>query len=110
MADSATLSADALRRPWIDLSDVLLCPQCGGLCLHHGRVEVFERPREDAPEGLHVTVHGMQLAVTTDLTGNPSARRNGLRIVLWCEWCQAHPALTLAQHKGSTYLQWESDE
>ena len=67
--------------PFAGCSDAVLhCPVCEGEWLHHGRVEVFERPREDAQDGLQVTVQGLQVQITTDLTGNPSARRDGLRL------------------------------
>jgi hypothetical protein len=27
--------------------DTLKCPHCGGLCLHHVRVDIHTRPKED---------------------------------------------------------------
>lgn len=84
----------------------LLCPSCGGDFLHHDRVEVYEPLHEDAETGHHVIVAGGQTTVTSDLTGNPSARRNGLTIRFWCEGCWALPLLRFAQHKGTTYVQF----
>ena len=82
----------------------LLCPACGWMYLHHSRVEVYDAEKEDALTGLHVTVDGERASVSTDLTGNPSARRHGLTILLECERCQATSELRLAQHKGHTFL------
>jgi hypothetical protein len=86
---------------------VLQCPGCRSQYLHHYRVDVFDRPREDAVSGLHVTVNAGTLAVTTDLADCPSARRDGVRIFFYCENCCAVPALSLAQHKGQSFLWWE---
>lgn len=82
----------------------LLCPSCGGECLHHDRIDVYEPLKEDADAGQHVTVEQHDTHVSADLTGNPSRRRNGVTIRFWCETCQARPVLRLAQHKGTTYV------
>jgi hypothetical protein len=85
--------------------DALVCPSCGEENLHHEKIEVFERV-EDAAEGCHVVVEGRTLHSDPDITGNPSRRRNGLKIRFWCEHCPATPTLELLQHKGSTYMWW----
>lgn len=82
----------------------LLCPGCNGVNLHHHKVEVFERDAEDASTGRRVTVEAYQVSVTGDMTGNPSARRDGMRVAFWCETCSALSELTIVQHKGTTYL------
>lgn len=94
----------------------LLCPRCGEGWLHHGKVEVYERHGEDSNEGLAVTINS-EVVVRTSMTGNPSLRRNGLRIYFSCEICEddgdgnlAPPmVMSLVQHKGTTYLEWESE-
>ena len=68
----------------------LQCPRCvGGGNLHHVRVEVFARP-EDAENVNETTVQG-KLAhveyVLNDTSGNPSSRRDGLRVHFYCEQC-----------------------
>jgi hypothetical protein len=83
---------------------ILLCPACGGNYLHHRRIEVFERT-EDAPTGLHLVVEAEKVVLDADLTANPSSRRHGLIIYFCCETCNAHPAITLAQHKGMTEVE-----
>jgi hypothetical protein len=37
---------------------------------------------------------------------NPSSRRGGIAIRFWCEGCPFISELTLAQHKGSTEVEW----
>jgi hypothetical protein len=81
----------------------LECPKCNGNYLHHAKVEVFDR-HEDQPEGLHVVIGDQDVHIDKVLTGNPSARRHGLKIYFSCENCNAVPVLTVAQHKGQTYI------
>jgi hypothetical protein len=38
------------------------------------------------------------------MENNPSRRREGLTIQLWCEGCSATPKLILYQHKRCTYI------
>ncbi|WP_157354272.1 hypothetical protein [Aromatoleum toluclasticum] len=85
---------------------LLECPSCGGNHLHHGRVEIFERV-EDQGTGIHVSVVDGTYAVDNDLTSNPSSRRHGLSIHFTCEHCDATPVLTLAQHKGNTWVDFK---
>ena len=82
---------------------LLECPACGGNHLHHEMVDVFER-EEDQEEGLHVVVANGKVVEDEDLTGNPSSRRHGLSIHFKCEHCPATPVLTIAQHKGNTWV------
>lgn len=93
-----------------DDATLLLCPRCGGDYLHHGQVEVFART-EDAAVGLHTTAGAGDTRVDRDLGGNPSARRHGVTIAFSCELCdeaaQGVLRLTIAQHKGQTFLAWE---
>lgn len=85
--------------------EALRCAACGGNCLHHMRVETFNRKGEDNPIGQHVTVHGYGEVAIDNLTqNNPSARRDGLSIFFWCEFCTAVSILSIAQHKGFTHL------
>ncbi len=85
---------------------VLNCPQCGGECLHHENVQVYRRSSEDDDEGLHVAMH-RHVQLTTSMAGNPSPRRDGMRVMFSCENCPARPSLVIYQHKGSTYVGWE---
>lgn len=100
-----------------DSDHTLICPNCKDIYLHHESVEVFDRV-EDASTGVHTTVEicetPMDLSSTlskpvvdTNLDGNPSLRRSGIKIRFWCECCNAISVLTIAQHKGITYHKWE---
>jgi len=114
-----------------DVAPLLSCPVCGGVYgLHHEVVEVFER-QEDAFAGLHVIVGPSEetgdllaeyaplpgaVSVDGDMMGNPSPRRNGLRIGFWCEQCNPDPdigtsyKLNIAQHKGTTHIYWSDEQ
>lgn len=85
--------------------NILSCPGCGEEYLHHRTIKVFERS-EDSKTGIHVVIKGENVAVDTDLAGNPSSRRNGLLIEFDCEHCLAKPVLSIEQHKGSTYVEF----
>jgi len=81
----------------------LKCPSCGFNYLHHHKIEVFER-EEDAEYGLHVVIHKSAATTDPNLSGNPSGRRHGLAIHFLCEGCQSNSILTIAQHKGNTWI------
>lgn len=89
---------------------VLSCPFCREQNLHQGTVKVFNRD-EDCVSGAVVIEPGKgPVAGLPD--ENPSPRRQGLIIEFTCEHCNyphnpAKPyALTIYQHKGTTYLSW----
>jgi len=90
----------------------LCCPKCGEAELHHDRVDVYTRQGaggvfgegEDGPsQCVSVSLHG-DVSITQNAAANPSARRHGLRISFWCEQCGTPTAMTIAQHKGATYV------
>lgn len=84
-------------------SKSICCPSCGEWKgLHHSDIEIFPRPAEDGKYG-SVVVHS-DGSVTEGNGSNPSGRRQGLRISLWCEHCGEQTALCLAQHKGTELL------
>ncbi|MBR9911512.1 MAG: hypothetical protein GYB33_14285 [Gammaproteobacteria bacterium] len=84
----------------------LKCPSCGGIYLHHDKVEVFERS-EDAETGVHAVVENNVVKTDNNLDGNPSRRRHGLKIHFWCEGCKAKPVISLSQHKGNTWVEFK---
>lgn len=103
---------------------VLLCPGCGETNLHHDCIDICERP-EDAETGLHVRVMGGDVAWNDDgersparrtflvddcMDSNPSGRRQGLSVWFWCESCRHRSQLTIAQHKGSTFIEFLTEE
>ena len=90
----------------------LLCPHCGGSNLHHNEVHSWVRDTEDADKGLHVgvSVGDQNVHVCRDMGYNPSSRRDGVRIIFWCETCDEFPELYLYQHKGTTFVHWGTRE
>lgn len=84
----------------------LICPSCGFNYLYHDKIEVFECG-EDATHGVHVTIADSKATIDTSLQGNPSSRRHGLKIYFRCENCDAKPVLSISQHKGNTYVDFE---
>jgi hypothetical protein len=89
-------------------NNAVCCAGCGfDGGTHHHFVEVFNRAGEDSDVGTHVQIEDDRVAVGSDVAttaGNPSSRRNGVRIWLWCECCEAHTVIEIAQHKGATLL------
>jgi hypothetical protein len=97
--------------------NALACPHCEnqtkqeGLTayMHHGTITVFNR-REDADDVkvTRVTSNGTTVAtVPSSGSGNPSMRRDGLKIEFWCELCGVSSELAISQHKGQTFLEWK---
>ena len=89
------------------MDQVLTCPNCGGDYLHHGTVTVFDR-QEDA-EAVVTKISGKHYHTEGPAPpdwGNPSSRRHGLAITFACETCTVSAELTIAQHKGSTQIEW----
>ena len=90
------------------LPELLRCPKCGGDCLHHDAVAVFQR-HEDEPMVRRTLVDQAGTKVDELLnsaSGNPSWRRDGLTISLWCEACDRNSTLAIAQHKGQMLVSW----
>lgn len=86
----------------------LQCPNCFSICLHHDEIQIFHRDKEDSNSGLKLTVtKKQQTTLASDMKGNPSQRRNGVRIKFSCENCHIKSALLIHQHKGTTFLTWE---
>ena len=86
-----------------DDTNVILCPSCDGLYLHHESVEIFNRS-EDSNDGIHVLVSEHEVKTDRNLKGNPSYRRNGLIVYFSCEECSATIKMKLYQHKGNTII------
>ena len=83
----------------------LICPNCGSENVHMYKVEVFIRDAEDCEEGTHTEIQGLILKQNPSMKGNPSGRRNGVKMTFTCEQCPQHFNLLIAQHKG-----WEMIE
>ena len=89
----------------------LNCPRCGNQWLHHGEVRVYSRPVEDGPVQETIIGHHGNVMVAPHYAGykNPSGRRDGIAIDLWCEHCCEGSTLTIAQHKGMTAIGWRTE-
>jgi len=109
----------------------LLCPLCLqkypdglGVWLHQTGVEAFFR-NEDSGKGTHGYIAHTESFISEGgdcgrTSRNPSARRDGLIIYFFCEWCSGYgepeqgdeekPFVTLelhiSQHKGVTLMGW----
>ena len=78
----------------------LYCERCGENNLHHRAVDIHRRQVEDAPSE-SVRAYGAD-AVDTE---NPSPRRDGIVIQLYCEMCdRVTTAMDIYQHKGVTHV------
>ena len=106
-------------------SSVLVCPICVGekhkpnMNLHQGTVEVYIRGKEDSLSGTHVLVEesnnenmgkGAIFADHDVEDGNPSVRRDGLKIAFRCEYHDDPLMLNIFQRKGITYFQWDNTD
>ena len=80
----------------------LQCAHCGFECTHFESIEVFNRFKEDSPEGFHIRIKGLDSQTDRSMIGNPSSRRDGVCVFLSCEGCDGFSLVTLVQHKGST--------
>ena len=99
--------------------DVLACPNCspneatGDDFLHHFAVTVYRRSEEDAPtEEINIEDAAPCYQREPDAwpppaMGNPSWRRDGIRIWLECELCNGVSCLCIWQHKGHTFIDME---
>ena len=98
----------------------ICCPACGFDYLHHYKVETYFRDTEDSNNGLMVTAKSASkryeevskpaegsVNARAPMINNPSDRRDGIRIWLWCEGCEVRSALILIQHKGQTFMLWD---
>lgn len=91
----------------------LKCPSCGETYLHQGTIEAYNRG-EDADTVRCVIVDGSSVfseQIPSEHSNNPSSRRQGCIIHFDCEHCQGIDfKLTIAQHKGTTLLEWIYDD
>lgn len=92
----------------------LHCPRCGSINLHQAGAVFYERGEDDT-QTLKITVSNFSSkteVIQSVGSGNPSMRRDGMVILFNCEGCNHFDKapeleLTIAQHKGSTFLAWK---
>lgn len=91
------------------MGSTLICPRCKNGNLHQTSCTTFWRESEDADSGKIVTTSHESIVENSHLmSGNPSNRRDGIVIRFDCEQCAAGPMLSIKQHKGTTYIGWDS--
>lgn len=103
-----------------NLYSYIKCPDCGGDNLHQVSVESFDPLvhdnggnvghycRVEHPDNGFSEIRSepkWNLFVGTDVSKNPSGRRQGVTISFRCEACPSRTALDIYQSKGTTY--WE---
>jgi hypothetical protein len=87
----------------------LKCSNCKEENTHVKGVYWFRRGEDSGScDTGFLTLSGHQDSVKTSNEFNPSARRDGLRVIYSCEHCSTLSSLNIAQHKGSTYINAES--
>ena len=93
-----------------DLYPVIKCPICGSEWSHHGMVECYERDTEDSLTGVSIKINPeLGVLVGRHMDGNPSGRRNGIKIQIEGESCGHIFYLIVAQHKGQTRVYVEAN-
>ena len=93
-------------------TNVMKCPACSYFYTHQEYYEIFQR-LEDC-SGIRTVVQLNQTTVDTNMKGNPSYRRDGMRMFFTCEGCHGSPdesenppmfELLIYQHKGVTIFE-----
>ena len=87
--------------------DALQCPECSEGNLHQSSVIVLVRPNGEDREALAVYVDG-ECGSTHSAPHEGDARRQSIRIHFDCEMCGHVGQLRIIQHKGSTYMEWDT--
>jgi hypothetical protein len=88
-----------------NIIDGLQCPCCRAPNLHSTYVVTYDRVEDGETTETHIE-DGKVTQGPSDARRNPSARRHGVAVGFWCEQCPNEPELTIAQHKGATFLEW----
>jgi hypothetical protein len=89
------------------MSSQVSCPWCKSTYVHIRSVEVFNRSKEDSETGLRVEVKGMFMRSHPSMAGNPSPRRDGLKIRYECETCGEYNPFWdyIYNHKGEVFIE-----
>lgn len=98
------------KEPVQEDADVLVCPYCTCGYTHQGEIQIFNREQEDSERGLHVAVDEDTVKIDSNMTGNPSSRRQGMVVRFECENCRRDFKVCIEQHKGHTFMYAESEK
>ncbi|MBN1578221.1 MAG: hypothetical protein JW913_16795 [Chitinispirillaceae bacterium] len=88
-----------------DYEHLLTCQHCGYNYTHHEEVACYAR--EDCSVGVRTRVRSKLVVQDTDISDNPSPRRNGVSISYSCEGCGKTSRINIYQHKGQTFVSTE---
>ena len=83
---------------------VLMCP-CGGHCLHHVMEAIVCR-HEDSPGRLVLVCASGDVRTYGGIDCGFHGRRDEVRVLFTCEFCDRFSCLLVVQHKGSTLVSW----
>ncbi len=95
-------------------SSTLQCPACEYDFTHQEYYEIFQCRGDVDTTGIRTIVQLNQTTVDTNMKGNPSSRRDGMRMFFTCEGCHGSPdesqnppmfELLIYQHKGVTIFE-----
>lgn len=82
----------------------LKCAHCDHCETHVQGIAWYRRTEDAKLCNTAVVDHFKCSEIETDGVCNPSDRRDGMHIVFNCESCFEYSSLTLAQHKGLTFI------
>lgn len=83
----------------------LICPSCGGNCLHQEIARVNFRDEDQL--GILYEIDNNGASIKNKTAEGSSIRRDGISIEFQCEDCGSRPNLKIDQHKGKTYIYWQ---
>jgi hypothetical protein len=92
--------------PWHDGGWLLRCGWCQWQNTHFVRTEVYHDPDTTNLNDtrLRAVIQGPEFRLDSTDEGNPSPRRNGIRLLYRCEMCPGISALEIFEHKGDTII------
>lgn len=93
-----------------DYNNPLICTNCGHDYLNFRNIEIFVREKEDDINCKHVVVNNQYVHVDSNISGNPSERRNGLTVRFNCENCRHITGLNVFEDKGQIFHLFEEDK
>ena len=88
--------------------DSLMCPCCNGQWLHHDKVVIENRIKEDE-DGYEITVVGETAIKKKKESRKIRNRRDNIYIHFYCELCSPEGlpfVFCIYQHKGFTKMEW----
>lgn len=85
----------------------LKCANCEEEYTHVRGLVWFRRGEDEENCSTLIADFCGQATIETKNDFNPSLRRDGLRIIYWCECCHEFSSMNIVQHKGNTFVSKE---